>query len=73
MNKTESGRKSSCPHGTACNSVSKRSSGAAASRIVRDCSRVQQPTQMRLTDRHEARSLKNAACPLEMMYVYSTS
>ena len=29
MNKTESGRKSSYPHGTACNSVSKRISGAA--------------------------------------------
>jgi hypothetical protein len=25
------------------------------------------------TDRHEAHSLKNAACPLEMMYVYSPS
>ena len=41
MNKTESGRKSSCPHGIACNSVSKRSSGAAASRIVRRKTRHQ--------------------------------
>jgi hypothetical protein len=41
MNQTESGRKSSCPHGTACNSVSKRSSGAAASRIVRRKTRHQ--------------------------------